>query len=728
MAPDGLDTPSEPKSPPGSRAAALARIALLSGLGLFVELLFIRWLDAQVRPLAFVKNLPLIASFLGLGLGYGSPDRPRRLVRAAGLLLAGVLLAGVASDMTGGGTVSFGPVGAEVNVGARAMEGWLEMLVFVVAISACFVLVALATFPFGQAAATSMRGSPSLPAYSANLAGSLAGVGAAFVLASFAAPLWVNAALAVLATTAYVVETKPARIATLVAGAIACLAMSVQDRPEPGVFRVWSPYNKIEVRDTTPRQMPGAPAPPPEFSVYVQSLYHQAMFAGSSEKWPNLPPAQAVSRRHYDYPYRLLRPRSVLILGSGTGNDVAAALRNGAENVDAVEIDPEILRLGSELHPDEPYRDPRTRAIVDDARAFLKRPGPAYDLIVFGTLDAHLGFYSSVASSIRLDNYVYTVEAFRGALARLRPTGAVYAYVYIERPWVASRLAAIIEEAWGRPPLTRPLSEVRDGAAFLFGPGALAVTEESGMRVGLPAGDRLRHPPGPLATDDWPFLYLRSRSVPPVLLVSALLVLLAAALLSRRLLGGTFARSRHFFLLGTGFLLVETRTIAQLALLFGTTWRVSAIAIGAILVAALLANALVTRTGPLRTSALYAGLATSLVAGYFLPMKHFLGAGIGATAAAVALLALPVVFSSLVFASSLSRVGDLPPVLASNLIGGVLGGVLENLSLVLGISALGLVAVAVYALSYPRSGSADRATASDANGTDLRIEPASRTA
>jgi SAM-dependent methyltransferase len=679
-----------------------------------VELLFIRWLDAQVRPLAFVKNLPLIASFLGLGLGYGSPDRPRRFVRAAGLLLAAVIVAGLASDMAGGGTVAFGPVGAEVNVGARQMEGWLELLVFVFAITGAFVLVTLAAFPFGQAAARSMRGTAPLPAYTANLVGSLAGVGAAFVLASLAAPLWLNAALAFLATAWVVVETKKAKFATLAAGILSCAAMVAQDHPGTGAFRVWSPYNKIEVRDTTPARRPGQPAPRPEFSVYVQSLYHQAMFAASPEKWPALQRAEDAASSHYDFPYRLIRPKRVLILGAGTGNDAAAALRNGAESVDAVEIDPEILSIGKALHPDEPYRDPRVRAIVDDARAFLQRPGPSYDLIVFGTLDAHLGFYSSVASSIRLDNYVYTVESFRSALSHLSPAGAVYAFIYIERPWVASRLASMIEEAWGRPPLMKPLASTTSGAAYLFGPGALRLGSAPGLRTGLPAEERLLHPPGPLATDDWPFLYLRSRSVPPVLLGSALLVLLAAALLSRRLLGGALALNRHFFFLGTGFLLVETRTIAQLALLFGTTWRVSAIAIGAILAAALLANALVSRIGPLKTPALYAGLGASLVAGYFAPMKLFLGAGTGAAIAAVALLALPVVFSSLVFASSVSRVANLAPVLASNLIGGVLGGVLENLSLVVGISALGLVAVAVYACSIPGSGPPEKTGLVDA--------------
>src|SRR5260370_42428653 len=69
----------------------------------------------------------------------------------------------------------------------------------------------------------------------------------------------------------------------------------------------------------------------------------------------------------YDTPFRFARQRDrVLIVGAGAGNDVAAALRNGATQVDAVEIDPVILSLGQTLHPDQPYRSPKVRKIVND--------------------------------------------------------------------------------------------------------------------------------------------------------------------------------------------------------------------------------------------------------------------------------------------------------------------------------------------------------------------------
>jgi spermidine synthase len=48
----------------------------------------------------------------------------------------------------------------------------------------------------------------------------------------------------------------------------------------------------------------------------------------------------------------------VVIVGTGTGNDVAAALRAGVGEIDAVEIDPAIVSFGREHHPEDPTRVP----------------------------------------------------------------------------------------------------------------------------------------------------------------------------------------------------------------------------------------------------------------------------------------------------------------------------------------------------------------------------------
>jgi spermidine synthase len=78
----------------------------------------------------------------------------------------------------------------------------------------------------------------------------------------------------------------------------------------------------------------------------------------------------------YFFPYRHLPAGTldeVLVIGAGTGNDVAVALANGARHVDAVEIDPALQRLGRDRHADRPYLDPRVTAHINDGRAFLEQ-------------------------------------------------------------------------------------------------------------------------------------------------------------------------------------------------------------------------------------------------------------------------------------------------------------------------------------------------------------------
>ena len=99
-------------------------------------------------------------------------------------------------------------------------------------------------------------------------------------------------------------------------------------------------------------------------------------------------------RRHgpfYFTPYqRIARssPGHVLIVGAGSGSDVAIALEAGASHVDAVEIDPELYRFGVQRHPERPYADPRVEVFITDGRAFLESTDRRYDQILFALPDS----------------------------------------------------------------------------------------------------------------------------------------------------------------------------------------------------------------------------------------------------------------------------------------------------------------------------------------------------
>ena len=173
-----------------------------------------------------------------------------------------------------------------------------------------------------------------------------------------------------------------------------------------------------------------------------------------------------------------------MIVGAGTGNDAAAALRNAPEaQIDAVEIDPVIARLGKTLHPERPYEDPDVNVIIDDARSFLQKSDEPYDLIVFGFLDSHRLF--SHMSSVRMDNYVYTPRELRQVRERLTDDGVVAVTFTIHEKWIADRIFTVMTDAFGHPPLVYQGDANGWGTTFLIGrdpltvPGGATVIDEA---------------------------------------------------------------------------------------------------------------------------------------------------------------------------------------------------------------------------------------------------------
>lgn len=385
-------------------------------------------------------------------------------------------------------------------------------------------------------------------------------------------------------------------------------------------------------------------------------------------------------------------PRNVPILGAGTGNDVAAALRNGAEHVDAVELDPLILSLGKRYHPEHPYSSERVTAHNDDARAFLKKADRKYDLIIFAFLDSTT--LLSGFSSLRLDNYVYTVESFQNARALLAENGTMVL------SFATTRSFATVTRAFGTPPAAcltqywvKGVVMVEGGARATKLPELSDVSEE----LRLNAGRAL------LATDAWPLLYLESRSIPASILVVVPLFLLAAWKVLQRsgvLSGNARPAGRwHFFFLGAGFLLLETKAITQLSLLFGSTWIVTLLVITSFLLMALLANAVVA-VSRIPTWISYSSLLALLFADAFLPYSVFNGAGFAAKVLmSGAWVAAPVFFSGLVFSGSLKQNGNVSQSLGMNLFGAVCGGVLENAVMVGGTPILIRLAIVLCTLS-----------------------------
>src|SRR5688572_15385988 len=154
------------------------------------------------------------------------------------------------------------------------------------------------------------------------------------------------------------------------------------------------------------------------------------------------------------------------------------------------------------------------------------------------------------------------------------------------------------------------------------------------------------------------------------------------------------------FFLGAGFMLVETKAVVHMALLFGGTWIVNSVVIFAVLVMILVANLFVAVARPRRLAGHYAALIASLVVSALVPMDTFLGMDRTAQIVAASALAFaPIFFAGVVFAVSFTRAVEPDRAFGANIAGAMFGGLAEYSSMLLGFQYLLFVAVALYVIS-----------------------------
>jgi SAM-dependent methyltransferase len=674
-----------------------------SFLVLFLETALIRWMPAYVRLLAYFSNFILLASFLGIGIGCLLASRRRNLFTWFPLIQFALILAvdrlrlEVALPSTSTIYFSSGTAAPVVPV-----ESTLLLPLLFAAVAALFVSVA-------QRMGRELDRRPPLRAYAINLAGSLAGVAGFAVVSWLELPPIVWFGVAAAAAVPFVVDGRRLVVAANIALLAASLIVVV--RMQDG--SLWSPYYRITVFQDRADTV-----------VEVNHIFHQSMAPVTHKEY------------FYQWPYAVFGDSldEVLILGAGSGTDVAAALRHGAKHVTAVDIDPVILRLGAERHPDQPYSDPRVTVVCDDARHFLRTTTKKYDLVVFALIDS-LTVQSSF-SGVRLESYMFTKESFEAVRDRLSPRGVMVLYNYFREKWLVDRLANTAADVFGREPLGHVHQDRAYLAVMLAGPRLRELPAPPALPADVNAYGQ-PHEPSPAralvrdrgvapATDDWPFLYMRAPALPQhyvvalavVLALSAIAVWLAMrrpAIAASSPVPGVPAPPRpvwswHFFALGAGFMLLETKSIVQFALLWGSTWSSASLAIASVLVMAL-ASALVASRIEIRRRAVVAGVLLALVAvNYLVPIGRVTFASRAAESLFYgALVFSPVFCAGLLFSSSFKQSSSATTDFGANLLGAIVGGVGEYLSLLAGYQFL-LVLVAfcyIFAVATADSDIAD---------------------
>jgi len=743
-----------------SRRDAL-ELFLVSILVLFLELACIRWFPAHVLLLTFFTNAVLLACFVGMSVGCLVASHPRSYIKwTPPILIFSLLLAHGAELMPRmERMVDLGDNSQVVYFGA---DRYIDPAKFVIPIEVLcglfFVLICLIMVGPGQELGRALGRVPDrVRAYTINVAGSLVGI-ALFGISSYLElpPSFWFGAVGVLVVWFLLREVKPTsttgRLALAAPMLVAVILASWRqgnygfDHKEPG-HTIWSPYYRLDYTH------------PPVRNISVNQIGHQRMepldqvpeYSVTHMIWRDVQKLQNQEPKAF---------QDVLVIGAGSGNDLSRALLWKAGHIDAVEIDPVIQRLGRADHPAQPYSDPRVTPFNDDGRNFLRAGEKKYDLIVYALVDS-LVLHSSF-SNIRLESYLFTKEAFDDVKRRLKPGGVFATYNYFRSGWVVARLEKTLKASFGNDPMVmmlpyrekvepdetfRSFTIFLSGAEEALGPVRKAFADHGSFYldaqnaqpdsarngfVDKPVdaqakddGRWMRFGPAtvtqptdalPLATDDWPFLYLRRPMIPALSLRAAgIMGVLGLALLflfdrrrkSAADAGDAAANAAatapfdwRMFFLGAGFMLVETKAVVRMALLFGSTWIVNSVVFFAVLVVILLANLLVLKTRPKNLVPYYVGVVGALFLGIFVPLDYFLGmAKVTQIVLSSLLVVLPIFFAGVIFAVSFAKVPSPDRAFGANIAGTMLGGLAEYASMRLGFQHVGYVALVFYLLA-----------------------------
>ena len=644
------------------------RLVLLSFLMLFVELALIRWTGSNVIYLSYFSNFVLLGSFLGIGVGFLRARAPIDTFKwtpvGLALLVAFILVFQVQIDRSGSELIYFG------SFEPSGLPAWLMLPAIFLAVSAVMAMI-------GEGVARTFARFESLEAYRLDLLGSIGGI-VAFSLLSFAhAP---PVAWGVVVGVLLLVLVRPS-LGMVQGVAVAALVIALLFE-SLAPFTSWSPYYKIT-------EQYGSGAAAGAIGINVNGIPHQAVVSVETRR--EVEPI-------YFLPYEWAAGSpldDVLVIGAGTGSDVAIALSQGAGRIDAVEIDPRLYDIGRQEHPDRPYDDPRVSVVVDDGRAFMQRTDRRYDLVLF-TLPDSLTLVSG-QSSLRLESYLFTEEALRQAKQLLKPDGVFAMYNFFREEWLIERLAGMVHVAFDQPPCVEEVGTAGGLALIMAGQGTASINCTPPAAQLSTTGD------GSTVTDDHPFLYLRNNQIPGYYLLALGLILLVS-LLFVRLSAGKLGKMRSYtdlFFMGVAFLLLETMNVVRFALLFGTTWFVNSLVFAGILLAVLAAVEVARRVRLPQPGILYAALFVTLAVAWVIPQSALLSLSGPVRFVLAAMLAFaPIFLANVVFAQRFKDAGSSTVAFGANLLGAMVGGVLEYAALVVGYRSLLIFAGLLYGLAF----------------------------
>jgi spermidine synthase len=352
-------------------------------------------------------------------------------------------------------------------------------------------------------------------------------------------------------------------------------------------YVAWSPYHKVNYV-----------ASPRDITLFYDNIQHTKIVKPSY-------------RFDLDDVYANIKDKShVLIIGPGGGRDINAFVRmHDSKSITAVELEPLAVKLAHRFSEYAPYLyDTRTRYLIGEGRHFLNKGSKAYTAIVFPSTDS----FSAIApqSLIKLENYLYTVEAFKDVCDRLTRDGTLVVSLWSSlQHYLSDMVGADSEFRTVALRLYRNISEVvpRKENIVIADSGyrtpyvnsrivmlyAKSGIDRETIRRSFRTSDTiLTDDPKFIdaaektipTTDDRPFFYIRDKRIPLIIKMSIayLLLITCAALgpfLTKAISQTQFSAKRmnytlipYFFCTGVGFMLITNVLVHKFLISFGAPY------------------------------------------------------------------------------------------------------------------------------------------------------------
>jgi len=670
-------------------------IALAACLCLFHELAMIRIHSSYFQIFAYFKNLSLISCFLGLGVGY---SLSKRKIFSLGWVMPITTLQILFMYLLKDTPITLffqNPISEQWNIGQSVARGFFHVGIIYAFIVIVFLINAICFVPLGHLVARLMYQTNPLQAYSYDLIGSIIGV----VIFSILSFLWTGPVIwltfSFLILSVFLIKNKKDFFVTVVSFFILVFFLNVFEKTNTADYH--SPYQNVSVQYFNNNH---APMQIKSNNIWLQVPLNLSdeFYIKKSKSWYDL----------YSLPYKIknFKSKQTLIVGSGVGNDVAASLRDSSAKIDAVEIDPLVADLGIKFHPEKPYLNDQVNLTINDARNFIKETKKKYDLIIYSVLDSHANL--SGKGGVRLDSYVYTVESFFEAKQKLNQNGIIFLSFAVSTKEMGVKIYKMLNESFkSNQPLvlTRKDPNKFEENIYVF------IVSDNEVDLNLLGTSfkftNLFLPDSSIknvdvSTDDWPFFYMSYRVYPLSYMLLISFIFVVSFVFIKKHTGINLSKfSFTSFFLGVGFMLMETKGITELAKIYGSTWVVVSIVIISVLFMAYIANLLVIKKFKISNNQIYFFLLLSILVSLGITFVNYYNYPTYLLKIFVPIiLTLPVLFSGLAFSRELIKSGSTANTLSCNILGALVGGLLEYNSMYFGFKFLYLLAFVSYLMAY----------------------------